>query len=56
MYLNWRCDLHDTIMRNISKLEDNDTELKRIFFLDESESRILFVIQNFFESESESYS
>ena len=30
--------------------------LKRIFFLDESESRILFVIQNFFESESESYS
>ena len=26
------------------------------FFLNESESRILFVIQNFFESESESYS
>ena len=30
--------------------------LKRIFFLNESESRILFVIQKISESESESYS
>ena len=32
------------------------TVLKRIFFFNESESRILFVIQKIFESESESYS
>ena len=32
------------------------TVLKRIFFLNESESRILFVIQKISESESESYS
>ena len=40
----------------LSVIVKTDAVLKRIFFLNESESRILFVIQKFFESKSESYS
>ena len=63
-YLNSKCQLNSIIeyemyysLKDISIVsEHNYSVLKRIFFLNESESRILFVIQKFFESESESYS